>query len=47
MIPARLAVVLLIVLELLFALTIHDSLFLNVQMLIHPIGAVKHWQAPK
>lgn len=42
--PARVALVLVILLEVALTLWIRDSLLLNVVMLIHPIQAVRTWQ---
>jgi Protein of unknown function (DUF2585) len=42
--PTRAAVILVVVLELTLTVWIHDSLLLNVVMLVHPIEAVKTWQ---
>lgn len=42
--PTRVTVALVVVIELTLTVWIHDSLLLNVIMLIHPIGAVKTWQ---
>jgi hypothetical protein len=42
--PARASIAMVFVLELTLTLWIHDSLLLNVVMLIYPIAAVKTWQ---
>ena len=43
--PARLSVLWVIEVETLLAVTIRDSLLLNIIMLIHPVPAILHWQA--
>jgi hypothetical protein len=43
--PARATIALVIVLELALTMTIRDSLLLNIVMLVHPIDAVRTWQA--
>ena len=43
--PARAAVVLVVVLEITLALWIRDGVALNIIMLIRPIAAIKRWQA--
>jgi hypothetical protein len=43
--PVRATIALVLTLELALTLTIRDSLLLNVLMLVHPIGAVRAWQA--
>jgi hypothetical protein len=45
LLPPRVSLILVIVLELTLALWIRDGLFLNIVMLIHPIPAIKAWQA--
>jgi hypothetical protein len=42
--PARLSMLLVVILELALALWIRDNLALNVLMLIHPIRAIQNWQ---
>lgn len=42
--PTRVTVASVIVLEIVLALWIRDSLFLNIIMLIYPIQAIKNWQ---
>jgi len=42
--PTRVAVIGVIVLELMLALWIRDGLLLNVIMLVHPVGAIRAWQ---
>jgi hypothetical protein len=43
--PARFSLLTVLVLETTLALTIRDSLLLNIVMLVHPIAAVRRWQA--
>jgi hypothetical protein len=38
------AVIVFLVLEVILAVWIHDSLLLQILMLIHPVAAIKHWQ---
>jgi len=45
LLPARVSIIFVIALELFLALWIRDGLFLNLIMLIHPIGAIRTWQA--
>jgi hypothetical protein len=45
LLPPRVGIVAVIVLELTLALWIRDGLFLNVIMLIHPIPAIRAWQS--
>lgn len=42
--PPRVTVIGCILIEVILALWIRDSLFLNILMLIYPVAAVKHWQ---
>ena len=42
--PPRVTVIGCLLIEVILALRIRDSLFLNILMLIYPIDAVKHWQ---
>jgi hypothetical protein len=44
MLPTRMAVALVVLLDLTLTLWIRDSLLLNLLMLVHPIEAVKIWQ---
>jgi hypothetical protein len=43
--PARVTIILILALEVGLALWIRDGLLLNILMLIHPIPAIRHWQA--
>ena len=43
--PTRVTIVLVCTLEVALMLTIRDSLLLNVVMLVHPLAAVRVWQA--
>jgi len=45
--PARVSFLLVVVMETALALTIRDSLLLNIIMLIYPVPAILHWQAGK
>lgn len=45
LLPARISIIFAVLLELALAWWIRDNLALNVLMLIHPIGAVRAWQA--
>jgi hypothetical protein len=45
LLPARVSIVAVVVLELTLALWIRDGLFLNIVMLIHPISAIRAWQS--
>jgi uncharacterized protein DUF2585 len=45
LLPPRVGIIAVIVLELTLALWIRDGLFLNIIMLIHPIPAIKAWQS--
>jgi uncharacterized protein DUF2585 len=45
LLPARVSIVAVVVLELALALWIRDGLFLNIVMLIHPIPAIRAWQS--
>jgi hypothetical protein len=45
LLPPRVSIVVVIVLELSLALWIRDGLFLNIIMLIHPIPAIRSWQS--
>jgi Protein of unknown function (DUF2585) len=45
LLPTRMAIILVIALEVLLALWIRDGFFLNVIMLIHPFSALRTWQA--
>jgi len=47
MLPTRVTLIGVIVLEVALALWIHDSLLLNVLMLIRPIQAIRAWQLAK
>jgi hypothetical protein len=47
MLPTRVTLIGVIVLEVALALWIHDSLLLNVLMLIRPIQAIRTWQLAK
>jgi Protein of unknown function (DUF2585) len=43
--PPRVSIIVVILLELTLALWIRDGLFLNIVMLIHPIPAIRAWQS--
>jgi Protein of unknown function (DUF2585) len=43
--PPRVSIVAVVVLELTLALWIRDGLFLNIVMLIHPVAAIRAWQS--
>jgi Protein of unknown function (DUF2585) len=43
--PPRVSIVTVVVLELTLALWIRDGLFLNIVMLIHPVPAIRSWQS--
>jgi hypothetical protein len=43
--PPRVSIVAVVVLELTLALWIRDGLFLNIVMLIHPVPAIRAWQS--
>ena len=45
MLPARVTIVLALMLEILLVLWIRDSLALNIIMLIWPLRAIRNWQA--
>jgi hypothetical protein len=45
LLPPRVSIVAVIVLELTLALWIRDGLFLNIVMMIHPIAAIRAWQS--
>ena len=45
LLPARVSIVAVVVLELTLALWIRDGLFLNIVMLVHPIPAIRAWQS--
>ena len=45
LLPPRVSIIFVIALEVFLALWIRDGLFLNIIMLIHPIGAIRTWQA--
>jgi uncharacterized membrane protein len=45
LLPPRVSVIFVIALEVFLAIWIRDGLFLNIIMLIHPIGAIRTWQA--
>jgi hypothetical protein len=47
LLPTRVTIALVILLELGLALWIRDSLLLNIVMLIHPIPALRAWQSAK
>jgi Protein of unknown function (DUF2585) len=47
MLPARVSIIAVIVLETFLALWIRDSLILNVIMLVHPVNAIRAWQSAK
>ena len=44
LLPARLSILFVVLLELILALWIRDNIALNVLMLIHPIRAIERWQ---
>ena len=43
--PVWVAVALVVGLEVMTAIVIRDGLALNIIMLVHPVEAIKHWQA--
>jgi hypothetical protein len=45
LLPPRVSIIAVVVLELTLALWIRDGLFLNIIMLIHPIPAIRAWQS--
>jgi hypothetical protein len=45
LLPARVSIAVVVVLELTLALWIRDGLFLNIVMLIHPVPAIRAWQS--
>jgi len=45
LLPARVSIVAVVVLEIFLALWIRDGLLLNIVMLIHPVHAIRIWQA--
>jgi hypothetical protein len=45
LLPTRVSIVAVVVLELTLALWIRDGLFLNIVMLIHPVPAIRAWQS--
>ena len=45
LLPARASIIFVIVLEIFLLLWIRDSLLLNIIMLIHPVQAIRTWQA--
>jgi alkylhydroperoxidase/carboxymuconolactone decarboxylase family protein YurZ len=45
LLPARVSIVLAVLLEVFLSLWIRDNLALNILMLIHPIQAIRTWQA--
>lgn len=47
LLPTRIAIIGVIVLELFLALWIRDGLFLNILMLIYPVHAIRVWQTAK
>lgn len=44
LLPARVSALVVIALETSLVLTIHDSLLLNIIMLVHPVAAIRRWQ---
>ena len=45
LLPPRVSIAVVVVLELTLALWIRDGLFLNIVMLIHPVPAIRAWQS--
>jgi hypothetical protein len=45
LLPPRVSIAVVVVLELTLALWIRDGLFLNIVMLIHPVPAIRVWQS--
>lgn len=45
LLPPRVSIIFVIALEVFLAIWIRDGLFLNIIMLIHPIAAIRTWQA--
>jgi uncharacterized membrane protein len=43
--PLRVSIAAVLILELVLALWIRDGLLLNIIMLIHPVPAIRSWQA--
>jgi hypothetical protein len=44
LLPARVSIVFVVLLEVMLALWIHDNLALNILMLIHPVQVIRTWQ---
>ena len=45
LLPTRMAIILVIALEVVLALWIRDGFILNIIMLIHPFSAIRSWQS--
>jgi hypothetical protein len=44
LLPARVSIVFVVLLEVMLALWIHDNLALDILMLIHPVQVIRTWQ---